>query len=761
MVKAIQSATVVVLHVLLLTVSVTAQTDTFQVERILKKQPHDTTTVHQILSIAESIAVSDKDSVKFRDLISKSIDVCVEIKYKSGLSRSYFALALHYYILGKAEYAPVLALQERAAKESGAPDELGKAFWFKALVFENTGKYTESLEYYNLAHEYWKKSNNTEFIMLGIQALSAAHGRNKESFKQHEILMEAYSRLESLPDTEKRKYIRIYGDLSYTQRIFKNYSKAEHFIKIALVLVDTFQINKNLVYKSFPVGLIMDNNVLIFTYAAITFTLTGKSELARIYFELAIQESLRHDTYNISYVYGYKSRMESGESEYSQALQTAETGLDYELKYPSNNNRVVCLISKGLALFGLSQYTEALALSEEALPICSNDDDRLDALSLAAKSARSLQEWKKAAEYAFRYSTLNDSLTNSVTAVRLAEAEMEHRFTLQDQLLVQKNQRIQVQQTFQLALGGCLLLMLGFIGYGITQYRQKVKLVKETQEQKEELRTINEAISISNSDLEKAQVRIGESMNYARTIQDALLPSAGLLGKLFPNHFLLFRPLQTVSGDIYWAYGSDKDDFRVVATIDCTGHGIPGAFMSILAIGLLREIVVSGKELDPATVLDRLDHRLKLLLSYADERRQDGMDISLVVYRPTQGRVDFAGARNDLIVVNSTGLRVYKSAQRSIGEKSAHPESGERRFTTHTFQVTEPTMVYMFSDGYADQFGGETSRKFGYKALFAEFLDVYPRPVEQQHKRLAEKFDNWKGAHPQLDDVLVLGIRLG
>lgn len=761
MFKAIQSATVVVLHFLLLTVSVTAQIDTSQVNRILQRQPYDTTTVHQLLNAAEEIAFSDTDSIYFRDLAGKCIRISEEISYARGLSRGYFALALHYILFGNAKYTQLFPLQETAAKESGAPDELGKAFWFKALVFETNGKYPESLEYYKLAQEYWQKSKNTELKLLGIQAVSAAYGRNKESLKSHEVLLEAYRLLESLPDMEKRKYVRIYSDLAYTQRLFKNYTKSEFFIRRALEIYSYDTLGANIKYSTFPVKWIMGGDGALFVYAATAFMLTGKTEEAGIYFDYAIDYCYKNDMVNAAYVYGYKSRWESGIGEFKKAFETAEKGIELATKYPSNSHRIVCLISKGIALLGLDRYAEALALSESALPLCSNDDDRLDALNLAAKSARRLKEWRKATDYAFRYSELSDSLSNSVTAVRLAEAEMEHRFTLQDQLLAQKNQRIRSQQMFQLMLGICLMLLVSFIGYGFTLYRQKLKLVKETQEQKEELRTINDAISTSNLNLEKAQVRMGDSMNYARTIQDALLPSAGLFRKLFPEYFLLFRPLQTVSGDIYWAYGNDKDDFRVVATVDCTGHGIPGAFMSILAVGLLREIVVSGKELDPASVLDRLDHRLKLLMSYADERRQDGMDISLVVYRPAQGRVDFAGARNDLITVNSKGLQVHKAAQRSIGEKAAADSGTDRTFVTTSFQVTEPTMFYLFSDGYADQFGGESGRKFGYKALFAEFLDIYNRPVEHQQKRLSERFDTWRGTHPQLDDVLVLGLRLG
>ncbi|MCX7985946.1 MAG: SpoIIE family protein phosphatase, partial [Bacteroidales bacterium] len=247
---------------------------------------------------------------------------------------------------------------------------------------------------------------------------------------------------------------------------------------------------------------------------------------------------------------------------------------------------------------------------------------------------------------------------------------------------------------------------------------------------------------------------ITDSINYAWRIQMAMFPSERTFRRILPNSFIYHRPRDIVSGDFYWIH--EKEDKIFLAVVDCTGHGVPGAFMSILGIELLRNLMNTDIE-DPATILNQLNEEFSRVFSGMDDLSlKDGMDISFCTWYRNSNILLFAGAEHVLYYVRNNQIFEVKGNRFSVG---IEPRDEETKFITHTIQLQTNDMVYLFSDGYADQFGGPEGKKFKYRRFRHLLLNIYRMPLEQQKLILDETFELWKGNQEQVDDILIVGFR--
>ncbi len=257
-----------------------------------------------------------------------------------------------------------------------------------------------------------------------------------------------------------------------------------------------------------------------------------------------------------------------------------------------------------------------------------------------------------------------------------------------------------------------------------------------------------------------------DSINYAKRIQDAVFPAKEEKYRLFPDAFVLFQPRDVVSGDFYW-FG-EQNGKRIMAAVDCTGHGVPGAFMSLIGNTYLNEIVYEKEITNPSEILGELRERViqSLKQSSAADATKDGMDIALLVFDDKEGVVEFAGANNPLWVIqkennverqtSNVKLVEYPADKRPIGYYLGRGLP----FTNHRIELKKGDAYYIFTDGFADQFGGPKGKKFKYKALEALLLSIQHLPMKEQETFLLEKFNSWKGELEQVDDVLVIGVKI-
>lgn len=252
----------------------------------------------------------------------------------------------------------------------------------------------------------------------------------------------------------------------------------------------------------------------------------------------------------------------------------------------------------------------------------------------------------------------------------------------------------------------------------------------------------------------KQNMEIVESMNYARRIQNALLPSDETIQQLVKEYFILYKPKEIVSGDFYWI--TKKDNKIMMAAADCTGHGIPGAFMSMLAIAFLNEIANTIDDPSPANILNELREHVIHTLKQDTKKitTMDGLDIALCVIDTEKNIIQFAGANNPLYVLHNNELIEYPSDKMPIGYAHEYHE-----FTNRTINLNRGDTFYIFSDGYMDQFGGENNKKFKPHRFQKLIKQIHKKPMSEQKETLYLTLEEWKGEKEQVDDIIIIGFK--
>jgi serine phosphatase RsbU (regulator of sigma subunit) len=271
-------------------------------------------------------------------------------------------------------------------------------------------------------------------------------------------------------------------------------------------------------------------------------------------------------------------------------------------------------------------------------------------------------------------------------------------------------------------------------------------------------RNHNIVLEQKNTEIMQQKEEITSSIHYAKRIQEAIFPSKEVKYRLFPDAFVMLIPRDIVSGDFYWF--AEKNGKKLIAAVDCTGHGVPGAFMSMIGNAFLNEIVNEKGNTDAGKILDELRDMIisSLKQTGQDEDSKDGMDIALVVIDEQKSIIEYAGANNPLWICrkNAMGMEEIKGDKQPIGFYSGE----KRNFLKHTFHTSKGDSFYIFTDGFADQFGGADGKKFRYKPLKELFINVNAEPMQTQEQILRDTFRKWKGELEQVDDVLVIGVRV-
>jgi serine phosphatase RsbU (regulator of sigma subunit) len=277
-------------------------------------------------------------------------------------------------------------------------------------------------------------------------------------------------------------------------------------------------------------------------------------------------------------------------------------------------------------------------------------------------------------------------------------------------------------------------------------------LVKSNRFQKRTKREIVE----KNALISSQNKSLNDSINYADILQRAILPSVKSIESGFDDSFVLFQPKDVVSGDFYWY--QDFGDARVLAVADCTGHGVPGALMSMMGYEILNNVMSNPDVQSPAVALNTLNERIRSNLNKDESRsvRHDGMDISVLVYQPKINRVQISGAGNPIIQIRNREIIVHKLDRQGVGgiHKSGHS------YDMVEIDLKSDDCFYLFTDGYQDQFGGKNGKKFMRKRMYDCLLEIHNLPFSDQRKHLLQTFLQWKGKEEQVDDVCIIGVKL-
>ncbi|MDA9563868.1 tetratricopeptide repeat protein [Flavobacteriales bacterium] len=439
---------------------------------------------------------------------------------------------------------------------------------------------------------------------------------------------------------------------------------------------------------------------------------------------------------NLGTAYTYSEQYEKALEVASRSLEIAEQTKDKRLM--AYGNEIIAGIHMHLNHpdIAMIHNNTAIQLAKEVNenPLLKNLYENITEIYV------SQSDFERAFEYQSKLIAVKDTLFDEKNSKAITEMQTKYETEKKEQEneLLKTEKQIHEDRNKFLAAG--ILFVLVALGLVLYQFRLK--------------RKANEKLLVKNKIIRDKNKTIVDSINYAKMIQTAVLPELTTIKSHFPESFLFFKPKDVVSGDFYWMF--EKENQVLFAAADCTGHGVPGAFMSLICINLLNEIA-SNQE-SPAGILNDMSVRLIQHLKQDASKNSsvnDGLDIALCAFDKKTNKLTFSGAHNPLYLVRDSELTEYKGDRLHIG---VHQKVG-REFTQTTIEMKQNDIIYLFSDGFPDQPGGVKGKKFYYPPFQKLLLTNHQLPMEQQAGILASTIKEFQGNKGQVDDMLVMGVK--
>ena len=430
--------------------------------------------------------------------------------------------------------------------------------------------------------------------------------------------------------------------------------------------------------------------------------------------------------------------------------------------------------------FRMDENRDALSAYRQLLVMGQKDGDMehiLKAYQGISKIFAEEGDYKKAYEnYQYYIKEKENEFLDDKIAYQRIEDQIRKKLEEETEDKNNANEKLNQQRIINYAIGAAtvFLLVIIVILFRNNVQKQKINRVLERkrneielknnklEEQTKKIEAQNESINRKNAtleatfkEIERKNKDITASINYAKRIQESMLPRTTKITQALPEHFILFRPRDIVSGDFYWF--AKRDHKLILAAVDCTGHGVPGAIMSMLGDSYLNQIINTQGVTEPDIILTELHKSIGIALNQQETNNQDGMDIALCVIDHEERTLEFAGASRSLMIIQDGIYEDVHSSKLPIG---GFQKDRPRIFAKHTFDISKPTWFYIFSDGFQDQFGGPKGRKFAKSRLFKSIYENYQKPLSEQKEILNRILVDWMGKNRQMDDILVIGVKL-
>ncbi|MCB9224379.1 MAG: tetratricopeptide repeat protein [Crocinitomicaceae bacterium] len=644
------------------------------------------------------------------------------------------------------------------------PTELANGYNQKGNLLSDMAFLDSSLIFYEEALTIFKKQSDFEGIAKVTNNIGLAYTDKGDYLKAidyyHQSIeqSEAINDLESLGDVYNNlgtlfTQIEDYEQaLAYHEKAYEIRIKGDDPMRLSSVVLnmgriyltqDQLKKSRNYFFQSLAIDQEMDdlNGVALnFNNIGLSYFKEGILDSALFYYKASLELRIElDDPFGMALSYINLGEYYSTVGDINKSIENCNRS--YEITYEKNipYERLSACNCLYEAYEKQGNITKAYKYLKESV--------ELEELLNSESNTKELT--KNEMQFVFHYKELEDSLKQ---AEILAQKEFEIKSTQleKDKLSAEKR-----SQMWLFSVIGFFLVVIGGIIY--QQLRRQKKQ--------------NQIIREKNEYIKHQKEEIDQSIAYAQKIQDTALPSKNL-ENLFDDSLLIYLPRDVVSGDFYWLEGNDRYSYFAVA--DCTGHGIPGAFISMIGTILLNEIYNSKQLTKPGDILDELNRLIQLtLMSRTGHQMKDGMDISFCRFDKETNLLEFAGANNPVWIIS-------KATQLEIDGKMAAPDMSSssnlfeikadkqpigkyadenRSFQTHTVQLNKGDQIYLFSDGYADQFGGENGKKFKYKPFKSLLIETSGLSGEIQKERIIASFTNWKGDYEQVDDICIIGVK--
>lgn len=505
---------------------------------------------------------------------------------------------------------------------------------------------------------------------------------------------------------------------------------------------------------------------------------TAYMDTALMYYNKSLALSIEYDYQrgiagnhnNIGNVYRYFGKMDESLQEFFLALEINQsTGNEQWISYNYHNI--------GSTYQSLGNHTAALTYYSKSRALKDKLGDRGgvgDTYQVMAISYSELGRYREAYDALTNYVSINKELNNDEKKRMVLELEAKFQNekkesqinallaeqSLQDVVIQAQKDDLEHQEQLRAkeknliyALGFILLSLIVTVIVFWRNSKQRKKYTEDLKSKNVEIEQVNGEIDQARMRLEEKNEEITDSINYAKRIQAAILPSKKTLDEHLNEAFVLYLPKDIVAGDFYWT--ERIGDTILFAVADCTGHGVPGAMVSVICHNALNTSIKQMGLTDPGEILDETTRLVLKQFEKSEEEVNDGMDIALCSFNTKTRELRYAGANTPLLIVRGGEIIKFKATRQPVGN-----HTNRVQFESTSIPVKKGDMVYMSSDGYVDQFGGEKGKKFFNKRLRELLITVANEPINLQKRLLAEHFESWKGDYEQVDDVCILGARV-
>jgi serine phosphatase RsbU (regulator of sigma subunit) len=630
---------------------------------------------------------------------------------------------------------------------------LCKALSMTGWDYYLNGEYKQALDYYNRSYEIsdslLKTVSKNEDIKL-LRGLQAGAVTNKGTVYMQQgnypEALDCYLKSMKIYEAQKNKQglSASFGNIAIIYTYQNEYSKALDYFKRAT------EIDRQ-----------MDNLPGVaenLTNMGSLYSTKHQYDTALIFFNgaLEIVKELK-DEFSMTNVYGNISQVYMNKQELDSAFKYCEITYSYAVKtgnLPYKANAVFNLAT----LYNLiKNYSKTEKLLKEAESYYSElrDWDLIKGVHDEYFKLYSQKgEYKKALESYLLYISYRDSIYNDENRQKQMQLDLQYSFDKKataDSVaysskekvikadLAKQEAELKVKRNQQYVLYGgiALLIVFGSIMYNRFKITNRQKHIIEEQKKI----------------VEEKQQSILDSINYAKRIQEAILPSMSSMRQMLRDGFVMYLPKDVVAGDFYWLENVDNKIF--VAAADCTGHGVPGALVSVVCSNALTKVVMEEGITETGKLLDRTREVVIEKFSKSGEEVKDGMDISLCAIDFNKLKMQWTGANNPLWIIRDNTLLEFKADKQPVGKFD-----NKKDFTTNSIDLVKGDLVFLFTDGFADQFGGKDGKKYKYKPFKEFLLRIQKSEMNNQRQLLVEEFQNWRGSNEQVDDVCVIGIRV-
>jgi serine phosphatase RsbU (regulator of sigma subunit) len=448
-------------------------------------------------------------------------------------------------------------------------------------------------------------------------------------------------------------------------------------------------------------------------------------------------------------------------TKYDEALKYANQALKIYQETGDAYQESVSLIDIGSIHLAQKKHKEAIPYFEKSLQFgIENNDREIQHYCYAnlVSCYEKIGDFTKAFKYQKEMIAVKDSLFNSENSKQINDMQIKYDTEKKES----ENKLLQVENELStktlksqkiviyLIVGGLLLtiILAFFIFKGLKKQRQANQIISK---QKQEVELQRDLIDQQKHIVEEHQKEILDSIHYAKRIQNTIIAHKDFIDENIENNFVYFNPKDIVSGDFYWA--TKKENYFFLAACDSTGHGVPGAFMSLLNIGFLSEAINEKDIIEPSKIFDYT--RERLISSISKDGQKDGFDGILIRINNITKEIIYVAANNSPVIVSENQLIDLEVDKMPVGH-------GERKehFRQHKLEYKSGDILYLYTDGYADQFGGPKGKKFKYKPLNEMLIKISTKPLSEQSEILSNRFNDWRGSLEQVDDVLIIGIKL-